>query len=288
MRPPRRIVCRFWFMLDILTASPFIMDTLPVPRPVIDALPLVRAEGLSRRYTRGSEIVDALADFSLDIQRGAFAVVLGPSGCGKSTLLHLLGGIERPSQGSVTVNGVALERASETELTRFRRHSVGFVFQFYNLLPFISAEENVALPLLAIGRARPDALRAAREELDQMGLLARRRHRPAELSGGEQQRVAIARAVIGRPDILVADEPTGNVDADMAKRLIGLFEALNRLGTTIVIATHDLPLIAQISHAQMMRLDKGHLIDPTGSLRFPPAARPRDAAEGTQTGRPLQ
>ena len=256
MRPPRRIVCRFWFMLDILTASPFIMDTLPVPRPVIDALPLVRAEGLSRRYTRGSEIVDALADFSLDIQRGAFAVVLGPSGCGKSTLLHLLGGIERPSQGSVTVNGVALERASETELTRFRRHSVGFVFQFYNLLPFISAEENVALPLLAIGRARPDALRAAREELHQMGLLTRRRPPPAELSGGEQQRVAIARAIITRPPLILADEPTGDLDAAGAQAVVALLRALARNGQhTIIMATHNQRLVDEGD--QLIRLANG-------------------------------
>lgn len=222
---------------------------------------LVHTEALGRRYTRGSEIVDALADVSLDIAPGAFALVLGPSGCGKSTLLHLLGGIERPSQGSVTVNGVALERASETELTRFRRRSVGFVFQFYNLLPFISAEENVALPLLAIGQSRPDALRAAREELDRMGLLARRRHRPAELSGGEQQRVAIARALITRPPLLLADEPTGDLDAAGAQAVVALLRDLARDGQhTIVMATHNERLVDAGDH--LIRLANGRQESP--------------------------
>ena len=217
---------------------------------------MVRAVGLGRRYTRGSEIVDALADVTLDIPPGAFAVVLGPSGCGKSTLLHLLGGIERPSQGTVTVDGVALERAGEAELTRFRRRSVGFIFQFYNLLPFISAEENVALPLLAVGQARPDALRDARAGLEQMGLGARHRHRPAELSGGEQQRVAIARALITRPPLLLADEPTGDLDAAGAEAVVALLRDLARDGQhTIIMATHNERLVRATD--QVIRLSSG-------------------------------
>ena len=232
------------------------MDTPPVPRPLVDVVPLVRAEGLSRHYTRGSEIVDALADITLDIPRGAFAVVLGPSGCGKSTLLHLLGGIERPSQGAVTVDGVSLERASEAELTRFRRRSVGFIFQFYNLLPFISADENVALPLLAVGQARADALRAARAILDQMGLGARRGHRPAELSGGQQQRVAIARAIITRPPLILADEPTGDLDAAGAEAVVSMLRDLARDGQhTIVMATHNQRLVQ--ASDQVIRLSSG-------------------------------
>jgi putative ABC transport system ATP-binding protein len=217
---------------------------------------LVHTEALGRRYTRGSEIVDALVDVNLDIAPGAFAVVLGPSGCGKSTLLHLLGGIERPSRGTVTVNGVALERASEAALTRFRRQSVGFVFQFYNLLPFISAEENVALPLLAIGQPRQAALRAAREGLDQMSLGARRRHRPAELSGGEQQRVAIARALITRPPLLLADEPTGDLDAAGAEAVVSLLRDLARDGRrAVVMATHNERLVRAGDH--VIRLSNG-------------------------------
>ena len=239
-----------------MTASHFSRDTPPVPRSVVDVLPLIRAEGLGRRYTRGSEIVDALADVNLDVARGAFAVVLGPSGCGKSTLLHLLGGIERPSQGSVTVDGVSLERASEAELTRFRRGSVGFIFQFYNLLPFISAEENVALPLLAVGRTRGEALRVAREELDRMGLLPRRRHHPAELSGGEQQRVAIARALITRPPLILADEPTGDLDAAGAEAVVALLRDLAGDGQhTIVMATHNERLVRDGD--QLIRLSSG-------------------------------
>ncbi len=226
------------------------------PFSAVAKLGLVHTEALGRRYTRGSEIVDALADVSLDVARGAFAVVLGPSGCGKSTLLHLLGGIERPSQGTVTVDGVLLERASEAELTRFRRRSVGFVFQFYNLLPFISAEENVALPLLAVGRPRGEALRAAREELDRMDLGARRRHRPSELSGGEQQRVAIARALITQPPLLLADEPTGDLDAAGAEAVVALLRDLARDGQhTIVMATHNERLVRDGD--QLIRLSSG-------------------------------
>ena len=226
------------------------------PFSAVAKLGLVHTEALGRRYTRGTEIVDALADVNLDVARGAFAVVLGPSGCGKSTLLHLLGGIERPSQGTVTVDGVALERANESELTRFRRRSVGFIFQFYNLLPFISAEENVALPLLAVGRTRGEALRVAREELDRMGLLPRRRHHPAELSGGEQQRVAIARALITRPPLILADEPTGDLDAAGAEEVVALLRALARDGQhTIVMATHNERLVRDGD--QLIRLSSG-------------------------------
>jgi len=228
----------------------------PTDNRAPDKPPLVHTEALSRRYTRGSEIVDALADVTLDVARGAFAVVLGPSGCGKSTLLHLLGGIERPSQGSVTVNGVSLERASETELTGFRRRSVGFVFQFYNLLPFISAEENVALPLFAMGMPRGEALRSARAELDRMGLGARHGHRPAELSGGEQQRVAIARAIITRPPLILADEPTGDLDAASAQAVVTLLRDLARDGQhTIIMATHNERLVNDGD--QLIRLSNG-------------------------------
>ena len=243
-------------MLGVSAPPTATMDTPPSPRPGFDTSILARAEGLSRRYARGSETVDALVDVDLQIARGAFAVVLGPSGCGKSTLLHLLGGIERPTRGTVFVDGTALERASEAELTRFRRRSVGFVFQFYNLLPFISAEENVALPLLALGRPRRDALGAARAALEQMELGARRGHRPAELSGGEQQRVAIARALITRPPLVIADEPTGDLDAAGAHAVVALLRDLARDGRhTIVMATHNERLVRDGD--QIIRLSNG-------------------------------
>jgi putative ABC transport system ATP-binding protein len=205
---------------------------------------LVETCALSRVYQRGKEQIPAVDNVTLHIPRGSFTMLVGPSGCGKSTLLHLLGGIDRPTAGSVTINGWALERATESDLTRFRRENIGFVFQFYNLLPFINAAENVALPLLAKGVARPAALRQAQTLLEQVGLDGRARHNPGELSGGEQQRVAIARAVAGSPSLLLADEPTGDLDEANANAVLALLRSLNRrLGTTLIIATHNLSLI---------------------------------------------
>ncbi len=210
-----------------------------------DEMPfLVHAKAVSRVYRRGKEEIRALDGVDLSVERGAFTLLVGPSGGGKSTLLHILGGVDRPTAGSVLVNGWALERASESELTRFRRENIGFVFQFYNLLPFISAHENVALPLLAKGMARSTALREAGRLLEQVGLDGRKRHKPAELSGGEQQRVAIARAVAANPCLVLADEPTGDLDEDSASAVLALLRGLNHsLGTTFIVATHNLQLI---------------------------------------------
>ena len=205
---------------------------------------LVEALAVSRIYKRGKEEIRALDGVDLSIKQGTFTMLVGPSGCGKSTLLHILGGVDRPTAGSVLVNGWALERASESELTRFRRENIGFVFQFYNLLPFISAHENVALPLLAKGQARSAALREAGRLLEQVGLDGRKSHKPAELSGGEQQRVAIARAVAANPCLVLADEPTGDLDEDSASAVLALLRSLNHsLGTTFIVATHNLRLI---------------------------------------------
>ena len=173
-----------------------------------------------------------------------------------------------------------------SRLPGFRRR-IGVVFQDFRLVPHLSAYDNIALPLRLAGIGESEITGPVQEMLDWVGLGERSDALPATLSGGEQQRVAIARAVIGRPDILVADEPTGNVDPEMAKRLLGLFEALNRLGTTIVIATHDLPLISMIPHAQLMRLEKGRLIDPTGGLRYPPGGKASPAAGNAPQGQAL-
>lgn len=235
--------------------------TTPVDLPLSPVLNLVETHALSRIYQRGKEQITAVDNVTLHIPRGSFTMLVGPSGCGKSTLLHLLGGIDRPTAGSVTVNGWVLERTSEADLTRFRRENIGFVFQFYNLLPFISAVENVALPLLAKGMPRRDAMHQAEHLLEQVGLDGRRRHNPGELSGGEQQRVAIARAVAGNPSLLLADEPTGDLDESNANAVLALLRDLNRrLGTTLIVATHNLSLI-QPGDA-ILRLAHGRLEQP--------------------------
>jgi len=201
---------------------------------------LVRAENLWKIYQRGQEQVEALKDASLELQTGSFVFVVGPSGGGKSTLLHLLGGIDRPRRGSLTVNGFVLDQANETKLAAFRRDNIGFVFQFYNLLPALNAVENVALPLLARGSTRHQALDHAEHLLELVGLASRSKHKPSQLSGGEQQRVAIARAVIGEPCLVLADEPTGDLDADSTDSVMNLMLDLNRrLNVTFVVATHN-------------------------------------------------
>lgn len=202
--------------------------------------PLVQARDLWKLYHRGQEQVEALCGVSLELDAGRFAFVVGPSGSGKSTLLHLLGGIDRPTSGALTVNGIPLAQANEAALATFRRDNIGFIFQFYNLLPALNALENVALPLLARGSARRAALERAEHLLDQVGLADRRQHKPAQLSGGEQQRVAIARAVIGEPCLVLADEPTGDLDEAATQSVMTLMLDLNhRLGTTFLVATHN-------------------------------------------------
>ena len=207
---------------------------------------LIVAQELTKIYHRGLEEIVALRDVSFQIPTGAFVFLVGPSGCGKSTLLHLLGGMDRPSRGQLSVNGFALERASEDQLTRFRRENIGFVFQFYNLLASLDALENVTLPLLAMREQPRRARLVAAELLDQMGLASRKRHKPAELSGGEQQRVAIARAIIGRPVLIMADEPTGDLDIVNVEAVMQLMHNLNQsLHVTFVVATHNESLIGK-------------------------------------------
>ena len=201
---------------------------------------LILARGLTKTYLRGQERVEALRGIDLEVQPGSFVIVMGPSGGGKSTLLHLLGGIDRPSAGTLRVAGLDLESASEDMLTRFRREHIGFVFQFYNLLPSIDALENTLLPLVARGVPRRAALLTAAGLLAQVGLEGRQRHKPGQLSGGEQQRVAVARAVAANPGLVLADEPTGDLDAAAAESVMALMRGFNRrLGTTFIVATHN-------------------------------------------------
>jgi ABC-type lipoprotein export system ATPase subunit len=235
------------------------------PAGEIHAGVVVEARGLTKFYRRGGERVDALRDAEMTIPCGAFAVIAGPSGSGKSTLLHLLGGIERPSAGRVRVRGLELSDASEAELTAFRRQAVGFIFQFYNLLPSLDARDNVALPLLAQGLAWDDARRRAEAMLAAVGLGHRIRHKPAQLSGGEQQRVAIARATVVEPALVLADEPTGDLDSASAENVLDIMRDLNRrLGATFVLATHSPALQAGASHRYKIRDGRLRLLDRPG------------------------
>jgi putative ABC transport system ATP-binding protein len=200
---------------------------------------LVVARDLSRNYHMGDELVHAVRGVSLDVDDGDYLAVVGPSGCGKSTLLNLLGGIDRPSGGSVAIGGERVDQMRDRDATRFRLLRVGFVFQRFYLMPALTALENVELPLAEAKVARRERVQRARELLDYVGLGARLDHRPAQLSGGEQQRVAIARALANRPRLLLADEPTGELDAHTGADMIALLGRVNADGTTIIVVTHD-------------------------------------------------
>ena len=218
----------------------------------------VSATALTRTYGEGGSAVHALRGVSLEIPSGEFTAVMGPSGSGKSTLMHLLAGLDTPDAGAVHIAGEDITRMTDRELTRLRRKHIGFVFQSFNLLPTLSAEENVLLPLTIAGRKVPretiDAL------LQRVGLSERRRHRPSELSGGQQQRVAIARAIITDPTLIVADEPTGDLDRTTGGEILALLERLNDdLGKTIIMVTHD-PKAAERAH-RLVHLEKGVLVD---------------------------
>jgi putative ABC transport system ATP-binding protein len=200
--------------------------------------PTVAARDITRRYGSGDTAVDALRGVSLDVNPGELLAVMGPSGSGKSTLMHILAGLDQPSSGRVEIVGRDITKMSDNELTKLRRTHIGFVFQFFNLLPMLTAEENVTLPLRIAGtnvdRAWLDGV------LDQVGLTDRRTHRPARLSGGQQQRVAIARALLSRPSVLFADEPTGNLDSQTSSEILEVLrEAVEGYGQTTIMVTHD-------------------------------------------------
>jgi putative ABC transport system ATP-binding protein len=205
---------------------------------------VVSAEGLTRRYGDGETTVEALRGVSLDIAEGRMTAIMGPSGSGKSTLMHLLAGLDTPTEGTVLVDGVDITKLNEKRLTLLRREKTGFVFQFFNLLPMLTAEENVTLPLAIAGTKVDQAW--VDELLATVGITDRRTHRPAELSGGQQQRVAVARALVTRPKVLFADEPTGNLDSSSSKEVLSLLRrSVDELGQTIVMVTHDAGAAAQ-------------------------------------------
>ncbi len=201
---------------------------------------VVRAVGLARRYRMGDAFVDALRGVDLTVARGEFVALVGPSGSGKSTVLNLIGGLDQPTSGQVWINGTELSGSDERTLTRHRRQHVGFVFQSFNLLPRLTAEENVALPLMFSGVPEQERRTRARMLLERVGLGPRLAHRPTQLSGGERQRVAIARALVGQPALLLADEPTGNLDTAIGTEIMSLLKELNREESlTLLVVTHD-------------------------------------------------
>lgn len=214
---------------------------------------LIAARDLKRDYHMGGELVHAVRGVSLDVDDGDYLAVVGPSGCGKSTLLNLLGGIDRPSSGSVEIGGERVDRMRDADATRFRLLRVGFVFQRFYLMPALTALENVELPLAEARVGRRERVERARELLAYVGLGARLDHRPAQLSGGEQQRVAIARALANRPRLLLADEPTGELDAHTGADMIALLGQVNRDGTTIIVVTHDEDLAGAAKRVVHMR-----------------------------------
>lgn len=231
--------------------------------------PLARFETVGLRYGTDAEV---LRDITFRLDRGAFLFLVGPSGAGKTSLLKLLYLDQRPTRGRLTLFGEDVGAAPRARLPELRRR-VGVVFQDFRLLDHLTAFDNVALPLRIAGVTEDDVAAHVNELLAWVGLGRKREARPKTLSGGEQQRLAIARAVINRPDLLLCDEPTGNVDPEMAGRLLHLFQELNRLGTTVVVATHAMQLLPKIPAATVMRLDRGRMEDPTGTVRFPRDSR---------------
>ena len=227
---------------------------------------IVLFDNVGLRYGTEREV---LSDISFTLYPGSFYFLTGASGAGKTSLLKLLYLAQRPSRGMIRMFGTDVITVPRERLPAFRRR-IGTVFQDFRLVEHLSAFDNVALPLRVSGVPESEIEKPVADMLDWVGLAHRAEARPATLSGGEQQRVAIARAVISRPEVLVADEPTGNVDHDMGLKLLRLFEALNRLGTTVVVATHDVQLLKKVPESLIMRLDKGRLHDPTGALRYPP------------------
>ncbi len=218
---------------------------------------MVTATEVTRRYGEGDAAVDALAGVSTAFERNRFTAIMGPSGSGKSTLMHILAGLDRPTSGSVTLDGVEITGLDDGELTRLRRDKLGFVFQFFNLLPVLTAEENILLPLSIAGR-KPDPAWLERL-IRTVGLEDRRSHRPAELSGGQQQRVAVARALVSKPAVLFADEPTGNLDSKSSQDVLGLLrQAVDEFGQTVIMVTHE---PAAASHAdRLITLRDGRLV----------------------------
>src|SRR6478735_4812633 len=217
-------------------------------------MPLLVADNLTKTYVTGDSRVTALAGVSFQMERGEFVALMGPSGCGKSTLLHLCGAMDRPSNGTLTLDDRDLASLGDDELTRVRREQVGFVFQFFNLLPTLTVSDNIALPCLLAGVKDQEAERRARVLAERVGIAHRLSHYPQQISGGEMQRAAIARALIHQPSLLVADEPTGNLDSENGANVLALISELNReLGVTVLMATHAADVAAVAGRTLRMK-----------------------------------
>ena len=235
------------------------MSPAPTPADV-----LVSIRGLTKQYRRGSQSIPVLLDINLDVARADFVALMGPSGSGKSTLLNLIAGIDQPSSGRIAVGGIDIAQLSEGALARWRASQVGFIFQFYNLMPVLTAFENVELPLLLTPLSRRQRRVHVDTALDLVGLSDRSDHYPNELSGGQQQRVAIARALISDPALIVADEPTGDLDRNTGEEILSLLDRFNReLGKTIIMVTHDPKAAAKAR--RLIHLEKGRIEEESGS-----------------------
>jgi putative ABC transport system ATP-binding protein len=238
---------------------------------------VLEARNLAKTYDTGGAQVLALRGVDLAIERGEFVAIMGPSGCGKSTLLNLLAGLDRPTAGEVWLDGERIDRLSETELARVRRRKIGFVFQFFNLVPTLSAVENVELPLLLVGRRRRDARRSANDLLTELGIGDKHDAAPVQLSGGQQQRVALARALANTPDIVLGDEPTGNLDSASAREVLALLRAARDRGQTLLIVTHDARVAAAADRVVALR--DGLVADDTELQAARPVALPFDHSD---------
>jgi putative ABC transport system ATP-binding protein len=227
-------------------------------------MPLVEVRSITKEYRKGGQTITPLRDVSLDLERGDFLSLMGASGSGKSTLLNLIAGIDRPTAGHIIVDGSELTKLSRTQLAHWRAAHIGYIFQLYNLIPVLTAYENIEMPLLLMPLSRSERHKRVAVALEAVGLTDRADHYPRQLSGGQEQRVGIARAIVAGPSIVVADEPTGDLDAETTEQILSLLERLNtELGTTLLMVTHD-PRAAGIARRQY-RLEKGELIEPAAA-----------------------
>lgn len=243
---------------------------------------MIRVENLCKVYRRGVHQVVALADVNIKVKPGEFAAIMGPSGSGKSTLLNLLGCLDTPTSGSYVLDGTEVSGIGDAELAKIRNRKIGFVFQAFNLLPRISAKRNVELPMIYAGVAPRERVSRAEEALERVGLVERMHHRPSELSGGQVQRVAIARALVNNPAVILADEPTGNLDTRSGEEIMAIFQELNSDGVTIVIVTHERDIALHTS--RILHFRDGRLLDDEAVSE--PVKAGENAALSGQAGRP--